>query len=226
MKADFHIHTNFSCDALNSPQEIVAAAISRGIDCICITDHQETRGVTEALRFAFSKPILIIPGIEIRSKEGDILGLNVKEKIPNGLWAKETIKEINRLGGMAVIAHPFAWPHNFKGDLKKLFRESSDFSLAIEVFNASIPDFFNKKALRFAKKLDLPFTAGSDAHGVDFIGKAFLEIPGDNLSPEEILEAIRKKNGKLRKEEVSFLEKIKWEAKRNIQKLKRGRLRV
>ena len=211
---------------MNSPQEIVTVAVSRGIDCICITDHQETGGAIEALRFAFSKPILVIPGIEIRSREGDILGLNVKEKIPKGLSAKETIREINRCGGMAVIAHPFAWPHNFRGDLRKLFKESSGFSLAIEVFNASIPDIFNKKALRLAKELDLPFTVGSDAHGVGFVGRAFLEIPGNNLSSEEVLEEIRKKSGRIVKEKTSFLEKIKWEAKRNIQKLKRGRLRV
>ena len=127
---------------------------------------------------------------------------------------------------MAVIAHPFAWPHNFRGDLRKLFKESSDFSLAIEVFNASIPDIFNKKALKLAKELNLPFTVGSDAHGVDFVGRAFLEIPGNNLSSEEVLEEIRKKSGRLVKERTSFLEKIKWEAKRDIQKLKRGRLRV
>jgi len=226
VKVDLHIHTNFSYDGINSPQEIVTAAISRGIDCICITDHHETRGATEALRFAFSKPILIIPGIEIRSREGDILGVNIEEKIPDGLSAIETVTRINKLGGMAVVAHPFAWPHNFKGDLRKLFKESLSFLFAIEVFNASILNFANKKALRLAKELDSPFTAGSDAHGVGFVGKAFLEIPKENLSAEEILKEIKKKNVRLRKEKVGLLEKVKWEVKRGIQKFKKEKLRV
>lgn len=220
MKVDLHTHTNFSYDGIQSPQEIVDSAISRGIDCICITDHHETRGVAEALRFAFSKPLLIIPGIEIKSREGDILGLNVKEKIPDGLSASETVKEINRVGGMAVVAHPFAWPHSFKGDLEKLFKENSGCSLAIEALNASIPSFANEKALRFAKRFDLSFTAGSDAHGKSFVGKGYLDIPGENLSVGEILEEIKRKNVKLKEERVSFLEKMGWEARRYIQKLK------
>ena len=224
MKADFHIHTNYSCDGIHSPQEIVTVAVSQGIDCICIADHHETEGVNEALRFAFSMPILIIPGIEVKSKEGDILGINVSEKIPRGLSAKETVRKIDKLGGMAVVPHPFAWPHHFKGDLEKLFKECPN--LAIEVFNASIPDLFNKKALSLAKKLNLPFTAGSDAHGVGFVGRGFLEIPGENLSIKEILEAIKSKNVKLGQEKVSLFEKVKWEAKRNIHKFRKGKLRV
>jgi len=226
VKIDFHVHTNFSYDGLNSPQEMVNSAISQGIDCICIVDHQETKGAKEALRFASGKPILVIPGIEIKSKEGDILGINVKEIIPNSLSAKETIKRINDLGGMAVIAHPFCWPHHFKGDLKKIFEENSDSFIVIEVFNASIPEFFNKKTFRFAKELNLPFTGGSDAHEKEFVGKFFLEIPGKNLSVGEILEEIKKRRGEIKKEEVSLFEKIKRQTKRGIQKFKRGKLKV
>ena len=152
--------------------------------------------------------------------------MNVNEKIPKGLPAEETIKRINDLGGMAVIAHPFAWPHNFRGDLRSLFQECSGFSLGIEAYNASVPGIFNEKALRLAKELGLPFTAGSDAHGAGFIGRACLEIPGNNLSPEMVLEEVKKKSGKIIKKKTTFLERIRWEAKRDIQKLKNRRLRV
>lgn len=226
MKADLHIHTNFSYDGLSSPQEMVASAISKGIDCICITDHHEIRGAIEALRFAFSKSILVIPGIEIRTKEGDILGLNVKKIIPGGLSAKETIIEINKLGGMAIIAHPFAWPRNFQGDLKGLFEQRSNFFIGIEVLNASVPNFANKKALKFAQDFGASFIAASDAHETDFIGKAILEIPGDGLSAEEVLEEIKKRNVKLKKEKVGLFEKITRQTKRSLQKFKRGKLRI
>lgn len=214
MKIDFHIHTNFSYDGFSSPQEVVDSSISKGIDCICITDHRETKGAIEALRFAFSKPILIIPGIEIKSREGDVLGINIKEIIPDGLSAEETIRRINELGGLAVIAHPFAWLHYFKGNLEKIIAGNPNFFIAVEVFNASVSGFSNKKAFRLAQNNNLPSIAGSDAHGKEFVGRGFMEIPGENLSIEEILEEIRGKKGEIKKESVSFFEKMNWRGKK------------
>jgi len=226
VKLDLHIHTNFSYDGIDSPEKIVDSAVFQGLDCICITDHHEVNGALKALRFAFSKPILVIPGIEIKSKQGDILGINIKRKIPDNLTAEQTIIEINKLGGIAIIAHPFAWPHNFRGDLKKIFERLSSLSVGIEVLNASIPNFANKKALDIAKRLEVPFTAGSDAHGAGFVGKAFLEVPSVDLSIGGIIEEIKKRNGRAKGEKVSFLEKLKWEGKRGIRKMKNRRLKV
>lgn len=226
MKLDLHIHTNFSYDGLDSPEKIVNSAISKGLDCICITDHHEISGALEALRFAFSKPILVIPGIEIKSKHGDILGINIKKIIPDNLTAEQTIVEINKLGGMAIIPHPFAWPHNFKKDLKEIFKKLPDLSIGIEALNASILNSANKKSLNIVKELDVPFTAGSDAHGADFVGNAFLEIPGEDLSINEVIEKIKSKKGQLKGGKVSFSERLKWEYKRGIRKMKNKRLKV
>ncbi|MBZ9569506.1 PHP domain-containing protein [Patescibacteria group bacterium] len=220
MKADLHMHTNFSYDGLPSPREVVDAAILKKIDCICITDHGEIRGAIEALRFAEGKPILVIPGIESRAKEGEILGLGIQKKIPDGLSVKETINAIIKQGGMAAIAHPFDYFLYFK-DIEKyqdLFREKG---VAIEVFNASLFfNFCNIEALEFAEKFNLPFVAGSDAHSVDFIGKAFLEIPKEDLSASEVLEEIRKRNVKVGSDTISFWEKFGDHLKRNIAKFK------
>jgi predicted metal-dependent phosphoesterase TrpH len=226
VKIDFHIHTNFSVDALNSPEEVVSSAISKGIECICVLDHGKVEGALEALSFASEKPILVIPCIEINSKEGDIVGFNIKENIANGFSAKETIKKINQLGGMAIIAHPFAWPKNFKGKLEKFIIENKDLFFAIEVLNASAPDWVNKKALQLAQKFDLPFTAGSDAHEASFIGKAFLEISRNCRTAQEILEEIKKRNALVKGEKVSFLARVKNLFSTNIRKIKRGRISV
>ncbi|MCX6764329.1 MAG: PHP domain-containing protein [Candidatus Nealsonbacteria bacterium] len=226
MKIDFHIHTNFSCDALNSPEEVVLSAISKGFDCICIVDHGTTEGASKALSFASKKPILVIPCIEINSKEGDIIGFNIKENIANGFTARDTIKKINLLGGIAIIAHPFAWPKNFKGNLEKFVIENKDLFFAVEVLNASAQDWANKKALGLVKKFNLPFTAGSDAHEASFIGKAFLEISKDCFSAGEILEEIKKRNALPRGEKVSFLLRMKNLFSTNIRKLKKGKTRA
>lgn len=185
MKADLHIHSNFS-DGISSPQEIVKAAIEKGIDCICITDHQEIRGAIEAMRFGFDKDILVIPGIEITTKSGDVLGINVKKIIPNGLSMKETIKEIRRQGGIAAIPHFFAWPlNNFRGKKEDFLAVD-----AIEIFSASLFNFLNEKAFNLSRKYNLPFTAGSDAHRADFVGKGFLETSKDIFSEKDLIKEI------------------------------------
>jgi len=185
MKADLHIHSNFS-DGISSPQEIVKAAIEKGIDCICITDHQEIKGAIEAMRFGFDKDILVIPGIEITTKSGDVLGINVKKIIPNGLSTKETIKEIKRQGGIAAIPHFFAWPlNNFRGKKEDFLAVD-----AIEVFNAALFNFLNKKAFKLSGKYNLPFTAGSDAHRADFVGRGFIETSKDIFSEKDLIKEI------------------------------------
>jgi len=215
MKCDFHSHTFYSYDSVTSPKKIVEVAIKKGINCLAITDHGQIKGAIEAMEYAKGKPILIIPGIEIKTKDGDILGLNVKEIIPNKLSARETIKKIKELGGMVIIPHPFGWPFSFKGNLEELKGEID----GIEIFNASIFNpKGNKKALGFVKKYNLPFTAGSDAHSPGFLGKAYLEIPGENLSIEQILKEVKNKNCKVVKEKINYFEIIIDHFKRNIVK--------
>lgn len=220
MKCDLHVHTGYSYDSSASPKEMIDVALEKGIDCLAITDHNEIEGALEAIEYAKGKPILIIPGIEIKSKEGDILGLNVREIIPNQLSARETIKRIKELGGLAIIAHPFGWFCSFKGDLESLVSEVD----GIEVLNASIFGPGNKIALDFAQKYNLAITAGSDAHFPNFVGRCYLEIPGQNLSIKEILEKIKNKKAKIGGKEATFLEKIIDHTKRNLAKLKSFKL--
>jgi len=217
MKCDLHCHTSYSYDSKSLPKEMVDAAIERGIDCLAVTDHSEIKGALEAIEYARGKSILIIPGIEIKSKEGDILGLNIKEIIPNGLSAKETVKKIKEAGGLAIIPHPFGWFCGFKGNLKNLIGDID----GIEILNASsVFGPGNKKAFAFAQRFNLPFTVGSDAHSSNLVGQAFLEIPGGNLSIKEIFNQIKNKNVKINGSEANLFEKIIEHLKRNLAKIK------
>lgn len=207
MKADLHIHTHFSYDGSSSPQQVVNSAIEKDINCICITDHQEIKGAIEAMKYAHDKNILVIPGIEILSDSGDVLGINVKKIIPDKLSIKKTIEEIRKQGGLAVIPHPFNWPLSFFGGEKGILAACAD---AIEILNSNILfSFLNKKAAYFCQRNNFSFTAGSDAHRAEFIGRAYIDFPGDIVSENDLLEKIKNKKGKAKGTLLSYLEMIK-----------------
>lgn len=53
MRADFHMHTEFSTDAHCSPEEMVLGAIKKGLTTVCITDHMDKDYDKEGKQFVF-----------------------------------------------------------------------------------------------------------------------------------------------------------------------------
>lgn len=143
-------------------------AKARGLDGIAITDHDTIEGHAEAKKLS-GRDFVIIPGVEISSADGHILGLGVSKLMPRGLSAEETVKRIRGQGGIAVAAHPFAFGRR-PGVVHKARFD------AIEVFNSRALFLANPLAREFAEKNHLPVTAGSDAHYCDEIGLASVTL--------------------------------------------------
>ncbi len=131
--------------------------------------------------------LLIIPGVEVSSLEGHIIGLNIKEPVSKNLTAEETIERIHSLGGLAIACHPKAF---FKASLGRKTNKNFD---AVEVVNASALPFqrSTKQAMEMAKKLGIPQVGGSDAHYAPEIGSAYTLVDAE-LDCEEVVKAISK----------------------------------
>ena len=129
VKADLHVHTIYSHDSLITPKDLVFYAKKRGLTAVAITDHDTVEG---ALKIAKETDFLIIPGIEVSSRNGHIVGLNLQEPVEKGLSSDETVDKIHEAGGLAVACHPFAL---FKGSLGKPTNAKFD---AIETINARL----------------------------------------------------------------------------------------
>ena len=168
LRLDLHVHTTHSPDSFCSVSGAVAAARVKGLDGIAITDHDSIGGHPEAEKLS-QGGFLIIPGIEVTSADGHILGLGVNKLVPRGLPAGETVKLIRESGGIAVAAHPFVpWKNP-----TLVYKAKFD---AIEAFNSRALLPSNRLARRFAERNRLPATAGSDAHYPDEVGLASVRL--------------------------------------------------
>ncbi len=183
---DLHVHTNYSKDGESSVEEILRQAEKDGLDAIAITDHDSVDGAKKAL--AFPSPVLVIPGIEVSTKQGHLLVLGVTEIIPAGLDVVATVNIARRMGALAILPHPYhVWRHGV-ARRKKAGMHIVD---AVEAFNSRyIVGSANQKAARIAKRLGKPCVGGSDAHNAKFVGFGRTYIDAEKTVPA-ILDAIR-----------------------------------
>ena len=112
---DPHIHTLFSHCSISRPDRILMRAARIGLGGIAVTDHNDTRGAADTALCAehlkreglLPEDFLVIPGVEISSAAGHIVGLFVRESLPERLAVGEAARLIHEAGGLAVAPHPY-----------------------------------------------------------------------------------------------------------------------
>ena len=199
LKADLHIHTEYSMDCDTSLERIIERCLELGINCIAIADHGTAEG---ALKMQDLAPFKVIVAEEILTHNGEIMGMFLQETIPSGLSIKETIARIRAQGGLVCVPHPF---DTFRGmalgaTMAEQIVEQIDI---LEVFNSRSPLLRSStKALEFAEKHGLAKSAGSDAHTPAEIGNAYVEMPEFN-GRDDILQSLAQ--GRIVGHKTSFL---------------------
>jgi predicted metal-dependent phosphoesterase TrpH/glycosyltransferase involved in cell wall biosynthesis len=206
IQADLHMHTSHSYDCATDPEALVDHCIAQGLGAIAITDHNEVSGAQAAA--ALGKPITVIVGEEVKTTQGEVIGLFLKERIEPGMDMGETIAAIQEQGGLVYMPHPFDRLHTIP-DAATLLRHLDQIDI-LEVYNSRLLfDSFNDDALRFATKYNLIQAAGSDAHVLPGIGTAINRIPAFD-GPEEFLLAMRQSEILRRPKSLLYLQGLKW----------------
>jgi dephospho-CoA kinase len=186
LRIDMHMHTRASFDCLSDPQRVIAAAAARGVHRIAITDHDR---LTTALEMAEAYPDAVIPGEEVKTKEGvDVIGLYLQEEIPKGTPAKEVCRRVKDQGGLVYLPHPYA---PGKGADGRYAEELAPLVDIIEVFNARLhPGRLNEPGEELAARWSKPRGAGSDAHMLGEVAGAWVEVPHHPNEPAALLAAL------------------------------------
>jgi predicted metal-dependent phosphoesterase TrpH len=187
MRVDMHLHTRHSFDCLTAPEAVLQRALARGIDVICVTDHNEVAG---ALALQAAHPAHVIAGEEVKTAERvDVIGLFLQEVIPKGTPALETCRRIHAQGGLVYVPHPFAGGKGGGGRILDTIAAEIDI---VEGFNARLHDpRLNERAMAWAAARGLPIGAGSDAHSLGEVGRAWVDMPRCALEPATFLAALR-----------------------------------
>jgi predicted metal-dependent phosphoesterase TrpH len=177
LKADLHIHTQYSKDCSTPLDKLVARCLEVGINCIAVCDHGTTEG---AIKLKAMAPFIVIIAEEILTPNGEIMGMFLQETIPSGLSVAKTISRIRAQDGLVCIPHPgdrFR-PSALDSDTIEEIADQID---VIEVFNArTLPLLGQNEAKAFAQKYGLKQSAGSDAHTLSEVGHAYVEMPEFN----------------------------------------------
>jgi predicted metal-dependent phosphoesterase TrpH len=186
IRADLHIHTTYSFDSAIQPKTLVEQLVAHNfIKVAAVTDHDTVKGCGVTRQLASAYPdILIIPGVEISTPQGDMMVLGTEEMPPQP-WTVEGIVDFARdRDYVSVVPHPYR--EYGLGDLARNYKVD-----AIEVLNGYSSPSANKLARNLAKLMGLPGVAGSDAHQPSELCTVYTEVQA-SLDVDEILKALKK----------------------------------
>ncbi|PSP54774.1 phosphoesterase [Halobacteriales archaeon QS_1_67_19] len=189
LSVEFHAHSSLSYDGRDSVDLLLEQAAAVGLDALAVTDHDEIDASLAAAEKAGEYDLVGIPGMEVSTAAGHVLGLGIRERVPAGLSFGETLDRIREQGGVAVVPHPFQKSRS--GVMANITGPQLAQADAVEVYNSRLlTGRGNRKAKRFAERHDLPQTAGSDAHIGEMVGQAVTRVDASDRTVDAILDAV------------------------------------
>jgi predicted metal-dependent phosphoesterase TrpH len=177
MKIDLHVHTQErSPCASSSAEEMIRAAIERGLDALVISDHDrlvppQRLGTLNAK----CAPFRVFGGIEVTLAGEDVLVLGVQDDLLERRWwtYPDLRGFVDEQGGLLALAHPFRLNRKIEADIQCFPPH------ALEVHSQNTPRRAEPVIRAVAAALEVPLLSNSDAHRASEIGAYY------NLLDEE-----------------------------------------
>ncbi len=201
---DLHVHTTSgSADASLRVDRLGPAALAAGLSGVMVTEHFRQWTEDEARAAAEQQQIVVVPAREWSTPLGHVLALGISRHTSEMRDPGRLRQASDEEGGLLIAAHPFR--HFFDAPRQGLHpatlrtddpEEAArlpifTFVHAIEVMNGNCTERENAFAAAVAAVLDLPVTAGSDAHYADDLGRCRTLFPGPVSTVAEVIDVLR-----------------------------------
>lgn len=186
MLIDLHTHTKVrsACSAL-TPDALVRAARARGLDGVCITEHDALWPVAEIRRIAEEMEFVVLRGMEVTTEVGHVLVFGLEQHHPSMATLAELRRIVRSEGGLMYLAHPSRRYGTLPPeDLASAFD-------SVEVHNGTEGLLQNDNAAKLARGLALPGIGGSDSHAVREVGVCGTEFSARVHDETSFIAALR-----------------------------------
>ena len=171
LRVDLHLHSHYSHDGRSSLTQLVERARACGLDRLALTDHNTFEGAEQFVRIA---PQLAIPGEEVKTLEGELIGLFITAWLPPYLAAEDAMDLVHEMGGLTYVPHPLDTRRaHFSAERIVELAPRIDI---IETYNAWCDQRANRAAADLAGELGKVTATGSDAHSAEELGRSWMEM--------------------------------------------------
>lgn len=186
MLIDLHCHTRVfsACSAL-TPDALVRAAKMRGLDGVCITEHDALWPADDVRRLGEEMSFVVLRGIEVTTEVGHVLVFGAEAHHAEMAQLAKLHRMARAQDALMYLAHPSRRYGTLPpDDLSSMFD-------SVETQNGTEGMLQNDNAERLAAPLRLPGIGGSDAHSAREVGVCATRFT-DRISDERsFLAALR-----------------------------------
>lgn len=208
LKVDFHTHTKDDPqDYIDfGAEELIDRAVSAGFDAVAITNHDIVTFNPDLEKYAASRGLLLIPGIELTLSNSHVVVVNPDIEHDLKMKSLTDLAARDNSSSLVIAPHPY-----YPG--AKCLRTKLEASAA--VFDAVEFSFFynhfinpNKRAVETARTHHKPLVGSSDCHNIWQVGYTYslVEAEKDILS---IINAVKKGKVEVATTPLSFATMIR-----------------
>jgi predicted metal-dependent phosphoesterase TrpH len=201
MLIDLHTHTRpLSWDSFLSPDDLIELSRERGLDGICLTEHDFFWDPEEVFELGKKHNYPVFPGIEINTEDGHMLVFGLRKYVYGMHRAAELAQHVEGAGGVMIAAHPYRRQMPWNAKSEQEWREALERASrlpaykhcdALERINGRGTEKENNFSAQLCDLMQMPGTGGTDSHQRSDIGKCATRFERDIRTLDELIQELK-----------------------------------